>query len=168
MAKQTRALPHQTRNDLSPSTRSQVVALLNARLADTLDLYMQAKQAHWNVKGPDFYQLHELFDKVAETLASAGDDIAERAVQLGGIAEGTVQVVRDRTTIPAYPLAIAEGAAHVKALADAIAGVARSTRKAIDEAEKAGDKDTSDLFTEISRSLDKQLWFVEAHRQASR
>lgn len=168
MAKQTRALPHQTRNDLNPSTRSQVVVLLNARLADTLDLAMQAKQAHWNVKGPDFYQLHELFDKVADDVRSAGDDIAERAVQLGGMAEGTVQVVRDRTTIRAYPLDIAEGAAHVKALADAIAVVARATRRAIGESDKAGDKNTSDLFTEVSRSLDKLLWFVEAHGQARR
>ncbi len=168
MAKQTRTLPHQTRNDLSPATRSQVVALLNARLADTLDLSMQAKQAHWNVKGPSFFQLHELFDTVAEALETSADELAERAVQLGGVAEGTVQVVRDRTTVPAYPLAIADGAAHVKALADAIAVVARATRKAIDESDKAGDKDTSDLFTDTSRSIDKLLWLVEAHRQSGR
>lgn len=168
MAKQTPKLPHQTRNDLPPATRAKMVALLNARLADSLDLVLQAKQAHWNVKGPDFYQLHELFDEVAAAARSAVDDLAERAVQLGGIAEGTVQIVNERTTIRPYPMRIAEGSAHVKALADAIAVVARASRQAIEEADEAGDKDTSDLFTEISRTLDKQLWFVEAHNQASR
>lgn len=168
MAKQTQKLPHQTRNDLPPATRATMVALLNARLADTLDLALQAKQAHWNVKGPDFYQLHELFDEVADAARSAADDIAERAVQLGGIAEGTVQVVQNRTTLRPYPLGIADGSAHVKALADALAVVARATRKAIEDSDEAGDKDTSDLFTEISRALDKHLWFVEAHGQASR
>src|SRR5690606_6829040 len=124
--KQARTLPHQTRNDLPPATRAKMVALLHARLADTLDLVLQAKQAHWNVKGPDFYQLHELFDEVAAAARAAVDDLAERAVQLGGIAEGTVQVVNERTTIRAYPLAIADGSAHLKALADALATVARA------------------------------------------
>ena len=172
MAKQTQKptqkLPHQTRNDLPPTTRAKMVALLNARLADTVDLALQAKQAHWNVKGPDFYQLHELFDEVADAARSAADELAERAVQLGGIAEGTVQVVQSRTNLRSYPLGISDGSAHVKALADAIAVVARATRKAIEESDEAGDKDTSDLFTEISRTLDKHLWFVEAHVQASR
>ncbi len=167
MAK-TRALPHATRNDLSSTTRSRMVALLNARLADALDLSMQAKQAHWNVKGPSFFQLHELFDAVAEAVEVSIDDLAERAVQLGGIAEGTVQVVHERSSLRPYPLGIVSGADHVKALTEAIAVVARATRAAIEEADKAGDKDTSDLFTEISRSLDKQLWLVEAHAHASR
>jgi starvation-inducible DNA-binding protein len=159
---------HSTRNDLSVKARAKVTALLNARLADALDLQMQSKQAHWNVKGPQFIALHELFDKLAAEIDGHVDEMAERITALGGIAEGTVQAVAGRTKLDAYPLDIAEGRAHLDALAAAYARFAKSVRKAIDEADKAGDADTSDLFTGISRSADKGLWLLEAHLQADR
>jgi starvation-inducible DNA-binding protein len=159
---------HSTRNDLSAKARAKVTTLLNARLADALDLQMQAKQAHWNVKGPQFIALHELFDKLAAEIDGHVDEMAERITALGGIAEGTVQAVAGRTRLDAYPLDIAEGRAHLDALAAAYARFAKSVRKAIDEADKAGDADTSDLFTGISRSADKGLWLLEAHLQADR
>jgi starvation-inducible DNA-binding protein len=157
---------HQTRNDLSLEVRTAIAELLNARLADTIDLYLQTKHAHWNVKGPNFIALHELFDKLAEGLEDTIDDVAERAVALGGIAEGTVGGIAKRTKVKAYPANIRDGSAHVDALADAYAFVGKAVRSAIDEAGKLGDADTSDLFTGISRDLDKSLWFLEAHRQA--
>jgi starvation-inducible DNA-binding protein len=159
---------HSTRNDLSAKARAKVTALLNARLADALDLQMQAKQAHWNVKGPQFIALHELFDKLAADIDGHVDEMAERITALGGIAEGTVQAVAGRSKLDPYPLDIAEGRAHLDALAAAYARFARSVRKAIEEAGKAGDADTSDLFTGISRSADKGLWLLEAHLQADR
>ena len=118
------ALPHSTRNDLPAATRARVGVLLNARLADTIDLQLQAKQAHWNVKGPNFIALHELFDKVADAAEEASDMLAERLVALGGRAEGTVQVVDKRTTLRSYSLTLASGPDHVQAVADAIATVA--------------------------------------------
>lgn len=159
---------HSTRNDLSAKTRARVVTLLNARLADAIDLQLQAKQAHWNVKGPQFIALHELFDQIAGDLGGQADDLAERITALGGVAEGTVQAVAGRSKLDAYPLEITEGRAHLDALAAALARFAKGVRKAIDEAGKAGDADTSDLFTGISRSADKNLWLVEAHLQADR
>jgi starvation-inducible DNA-binding protein len=159
---------HSTRNDLSTKARAKVTALLNARLADALDLQMQAKQAHWNVKGPQFIALHELFDKLAAEIDGHVDEMAERITALGGIAEGTVQAVAGRSKLDPYPLDIAEGRAHLDALAAAYARFAKSVRKAIEEAGKAGDADTSDLFTGISRSADKGLWLLEAHLQADR
>jgi starvation-inducible DNA-binding protein len=159
---------HSTRNDLSAKARAKVAALLNARLADAVDLQMQAKQAHWNVKGPQFIALHELFDKLAAEIDGHVDEMAERITALGGIAEGTVQAVAGRSKLDAYPLDIAEGRAHLDALAAAYARFAKSVRKAIEEADKAGDADTSDLFTGISRSADKGLWLLEAHLQADR
>ena len=155
-----------TRNDLSREAREESVALLNQQLADTFDLYSQTKQAHWNVKGPNFIALHELFDKVADAAEEASDMLAERLVALGGRAEGTVQVVDKRSTLRPYSLTLASGPDHVQAVADAIATVARATREAIDDADRAGDKGTSDLFTELSRDLDKLLWLVEAHLQS--
>jgi starvation-inducible DNA-binding protein len=159
---------HSTRNDLTPKARARLTTLLNARLADALDLQMQAKQAHWNVKGPQFIALHELFDKLAAEIDVHVDDMAERITALGGIAEGTVQAVAGRSKLDAYPLDIAEGRAHLDALAAAYARFAKSVRKAIDESDKIGDADTSDLFTGISRSADKGLWLLEAHLQADR
>lgn len=159
---------HRTKIDLSEKTRAEVVRLLNDRLSDVLDLRLQAKQAHWNVRGPDFFQLHELFDKVAETADEHADLIAERVGQLAGVAEGTVQVVSKKSALPPYPLNVSAGRDHVEALSSALATFARSAREAIDEADRLGDKGTADLFTEVSRETDKNLWFVEAHLQAER
>jgi starvation-inducible DNA-binding protein len=157
---------HPTKNDLREKTRRAMIGLLNQQLADALDLGLQAKQAHWNVKGPHFIGLHELFDKVAEELEEFTDDIAERAIELGGVALGTIQIVAKNSRLPAYPLGISSGQEHVTKLSNALARFGASTRTAIDTAGKAGDADTADLFTEVSRGVDKLLWFVEAYIQA--
>jgi starvation-inducible DNA-binding protein len=157
-----------TKNDLPESTRVKVIEVLNARLADCKDLQTQVKQAHWNVKGPHFIGLHELFDKINEAVDEYVDEIAERAVQLGGVAEGTARVVASRSTLPEYPLNIADGRSHVDALSTVLAAFGKGARQAIDDTDALGDKDTADLFTEVSRGIDKWLWFVEAHLQAER
>jgi starvation-inducible DNA-binding protein len=155
-----------TQNTLREPIRREMIDLLNQQLADVLDLGLQAKQAHWNVKGPHFIGLHELFDKVAEQLEEFTDDIAERAVELGGIALGTIQIVSKKSRLPAYPLDLTSGRTHVEALSNALAKFGATTREAIDTAAKAGDADTADLFTEVSRGVDKLLWLVEAHLQS--
>ena len=159
---------YETENDISKSSRLELSALLNLRLASLVDLQMQMKQAHWNVKGPSFIGLHELFDKVAEEVEDYVDLVAERIVQLGGIAEGTLRVASSRTRLPEYPLEIAEGMAHVEAVARALSTFGREARNTIDEVNALEDADTTDLFTEISRGIDKWLWFVEAHSQAAK
>ena len=159
---------YETENDISLKRREELNTLLNQRLADAVDLQMQMKQAHWNVKGPSFIGLHELFDKVDEAVESYVDMIAERIVQLGGIAEGTVRVVASRSRLAEYPLAIADGMAHVEAVARALSTFGQAARSTIDEADELDDADTADLFTEVSRGIDKWLWFVEAHSQATK
>jgi starvation-inducible DNA-binding protein len=159
---------HKTRNDLTPDVRARVSLLLNSRLATAIDLYLQTKHAHWNVKGPSFIALHELFDKLGEELEEYIDEMAERAVALGAVAEGTTNSVIERTQLAKYPAQVSEGLAHVDALANAYATFGKAVREAIDEAGRAGDADTSDLFTGISRGMDKSLWLLEAHRQAER
>ena len=159
---------YETENDIPKSTRAELNALINQRLADVIDLQLQLKQAHWNVKGPHFIGLHELFDKIAEDVETYVDEIAERAVQLGGIAQGTVRVAAARSRLEEYPLTIADGAAHVEAVAKALSTFGREARISIDEANALDDADTADLFTEVSRGIDKWLWFVEAHSQASK
>jgi starvation-inducible DNA-binding protein len=153
-------------NDQPKNTRVASIALLNQQLADAIDLGLQAKQAHWNVKGPAFTALHELFDEVAGKIGEFTDEIAERAVALGGVASGTVQVIARDSSLAAYPLTIFSGNDHVLALAAAIGAFARSTRAAIETATKAGDAGTADLFTGISREIDDLLWKVEAHTAA--
>lgn len=154
-----------TKNDLAQSVRAKMIELLNARLADAIDLQTQIKQAHWNVKGPSFIALHELFDKINEDVKDYVDEIAERAVQLGGVAEGTARMVAKRSSLREYPANTVDGRGHVEALSSVIAAFGKSVRKAIDDSD---DLDTADLFTEISRGIDKWLWFVEAHLQADR
>ncbi len=152
-----------TKNDLPLDTRKSVIVLLNDRLADLLDLQLQAKQAHWNVKGPTFFALHELFDSIAEGLEDHVDDVAERLVALGGIAEGTAVAVAGRSKLPTYSLTITKGHDHVDAFSTALASAGKGIRAAVDQCATLNDADTADLFTGISRDLDKQLWFVESH-----
>src|SRR5258706_10090866 len=159
---------YETENDIPQPRRLELNALMNQRLADAVDLQMQMKQANWNVKGPHFIGLHELFDKIDEAVEAYVDLIAERIVQLGGIAEGTVRVAAERSRLEEYPLDIADGHAHVEAVSKALSSFGREIRKTIDEADELQDADTADIFTEISRGLDKWLWFVEAHSQASK
>jgi starvation-inducible DNA-binding protein len=154
-----------TRNDLPADARAKLVELLNQRLADTHDVRTQTKHAHWNVKGPNFYQLHLLFDTLAGELDEFSDEIAERAVQLGGAAYGTARMVAANTQVPEFPADVFDGLDVVAALADRYKVLAKSVRDAIDEADELGDKDTADLFTEVSRGVDKSLWFLESHLQ---
>lgn len=157
---------HNTKNSIEKGTREQVIELLNARLADAMDLQSQAKQAHWNVKGMSFIALHELFDQVSTEVLVHIDDIAERVTILGGTALGTVRVAAQKSSLSQYPLEITDGEAHVEALSTALADFGKKVRADIDTADELGDKDTADLFTNISRSIDKFVWFVEAHGQA--
>ncbi|MEO6939502.1 MAG: DNA starvation/stationary phase protection protein Dps [Candidatus Kapaibacterium sp.] len=157
---------YKTKNDLPLATRTKACAHLNELLAACIDLQLQSKQAHWNVKGPDFIALHELFDKIVTAAAEYVDLVAERIVQLGGIAEGTLRAIEKRSSLPKYPMNIANGVDHVNALSSSIAACGKHVRKGIDQSDKLHDADTTDILTEISRGLDKWLWFVEAQLQA--
>jgi starvation-inducible DNA-binding protein len=159
---------HRTKNSLPEKVRTQIISVLQDRLAEAVDLVTHAKQAHWNVKGPSFIALHELFDKVYENAGEHVDLIAERIMQLGGTAEGTARAAVKRSQLPEYPLTIAAGKEHVEALSRSLAYFGETIRRGIDQAGEIGDQDTADIFTEISRSVDKDLWFVEAHAQAER
>ena len=157
-----------SRNDLPEANRVKLTTLLNERLAEAIDLSLQTKQAHWNVKGPNFIALHELFDSLAGIVTGFVDELAERITALGGTAEGTVAAVSGRSKLPAYPLEITSGRDHTNRLADSLAAFGKSARASIELAEQLDDADTADLLTGISRETDKQLWFVEAHLQADR
>ncbi|MEE3719393.1 DNA starvation/stationary phase protection protein Dps [Tumidithrix elongata RA019] len=156
-----------TRIDIPAETRSQVNTLLNQSLATAIDLKTQIKYAHWNVKGKDFYQLHELFDEIASEVEEFIDLIAERITTLGGQALGTVRIAAKASELPEYPFDAVDGMDHVEALADRFAIYAKSLRQNIGKTDELGDMDTNDLFVEISRAIDKRLWFLEAHLQTS-
>jgi starvation-inducible DNA-binding protein len=157
---------HATKNPLPLDSREQLVALLDSRLASAIDLQLQAKHAHWNVKGPNFIALHELFDKVATTATETVDELAERLVQLGGLAHGTLQTVARDTKLRPYPVAISNGSDHVEALAHSLSAFGTQVREGIELADEYGDPATTDLLTGMAEAIEKQLWFVEAHQQA--
>lgn len=159
---------HPSKIDISDNARVQMIDLLNARLADAVDLSMQMKQAHWNVKGPNFIALHELFDQIHTGVMGHVDEIAERVTTLGGRATGTAAVAATSSALPAYPLDIHGGSDHIDAVTTALSEFGKNVRRAIGRAGEVGDADTEDLFVEVSRDIDKQLWLVEAHVQADR
>lgn len=154
-----------TRIDVAKDARGELVALLNQQMADNADLHSQTKQAHWNVKGQNFMQLHLLFDQVAGMVEPFTDELAERVTALGGYATGTVRMAAEATTLPEFPTNAHDGHAHLAALAERWAAYAASTRAAIERAGQLGDPTTEDLFTEISREVDKALYFLEGHLQ---
>ncbi len=154
---------YSTRIDIAEEVRIKVIELLNKTLAATLDLKTQTKQAHWNVKGIDFYQLHELFDEMAGELEEYVDMVAERVTALGGTALGTARVAASESILSEYPLDAVGGVEHITALADRYSDYGKHVGEAIDTTGDLGDADTSDMYTEISRTIDKRLWFLEAH-----
>lgn len=164
MASTTRAL-NPTKNDLPEATRGKVIALLEPALAEALDLGLTLKHAHWNVKGANFIALHKLFDEIYEELEELTDSLAERIVMLGGRADGGAQFISTQSTLPDFPSGLTRGEDFAEAVASSLAAAARGMRAGIDAASELGDQATADLFTEVVRFLDKQLWFVEAHLQ---
>jgi starvation-inducible DNA-binding protein len=152
--------------DIPESSRTQLVTLLNDRLADTIDLKTQAKQAHWNIKGMAFYELHLLFDEIAKHLEDASDLIAERITALGGVAEGTVRQVAAKSTIPEYPMDTVRGSDHLLALSTRLGQAANAMRTAIEGCLSHNDQASADVFIELVRQADKDLWFLQAHLQA--
>ena len=154
-----------TANDLKSNTKKVAIELLNARLADGIDLALLTKQAHWNLKGPQFIAVHEMIDGFRTEIDGHVDTMAERVVQLGGTALGTTQTVASGSTLAAYPTDIYKIEDHLHALIERYGKAANSVRAAIDESSEAGDADTAYIFTAYSRALDKALWFLEAHVQ---
>ncbi|NJM19087.1 MAG: DNA starvation/stationary phase protection protein Dps [Richelia sp. RM2_1_2] len=153
--------------DIPADVRSQVVSILNQTLAATADLKSQVKQAHWNVKGTDFYQLHEMFDEIAGEIEEFIDMFAERITALAGYACGTVRMAAANSILPEYPTDILDGMQHVTALVERFAAYAKHLREAIDKTDELNEQDTNDLYVEVSRTIDKRLWFLEAHIQVS-
>lgn len=161
----TKTPTFKTSIDLPAGTRAEIIDLCNQQLADTADLQSQIKQAHWNIKGPEFIALHELYDQLAEEVEGYVDEIAERVTQLGGYAMGTARMAAANSRLPEFPIDATAGLDTVRALVERYAAYAASTRAAIGESDKSGDAATADLFTEVSRGIDKGLWFLEAHLQ---
>lgn len=154
-----------TRNSLPQKNRIEAVALLQQRLADSIDLMLQAKQAHWNIKGFHFIALHELFDKVFSDTVTYMDLIAERIVQLGGTANGTLRSAALQTGLPDYPLDFSSSAKHVAQIAHALAFFSEGLRDSLADCERLEDPATADILTQVARGVDVNLWFVEAHEQ---
>ena len=146
--------------------RQALIALLNARLADSSDLRSQVKWAHWNVKGIHFIQLHELFDSVAGHLEEQTDTLAERITTLGGVANGTVREAAAKSGLKEADLTASDAASMLKFLVHNVAHHANASRTAVQESGDLGDAITADLFTQLTRELDKDLWFLEAHLQS--
>jgi len=154
-----------TRNDLPAKTRTAIIDQLNQHLANLTDLFSQTKFAHWNVKGSTFYQLHKLFDELAEGVEDAVDEVAERITALGGLALGTVRMTAKNSKLDEFPPEEYSCEAVLNIVADRFAATSKSVRTGIDEADELQDADTADLLTDISRMLDKSLYFLESHLQ---
>ncbi len=154
------------KNILPTEQQAKMIELLNRRLADAIDLQLQSRQAYWNVKGPNFITLRDLFDKIADNVGEDANLIAARIVQLGGMAEGTMHAVAMRSSLDGYLLATADGNGHILALSTTLVAFGKVARYASEQATELKDSDTADIFTEIARGIDTWIWFVETSQQA--
>lgn len=156
---------HTTRISVPEKDRIEIVGILNTTLASVLDLYAQLKQAHWNVKGPEFISLHLLFDKIAEEVEEQADIIAEQIMTLGGTALGTIQEIAKSTELRTYPTNIFSATDHIEHLTHNFAILGEKARECIDQTDELNDMATNDIYISLVRMLDKNLWFIEAHVQ---
>jgi starvation-inducible DNA-binding protein len=152
-------MTHAHLRDISINSRRVAIDLLNARLAHAIDLKLAIKQAHWNIRGPSVIALHDLLDLMAVRMEEHGDAMAERVVQLGGIASGTLQSVHVAVSLVPYPGNVNKQADHPLALQQRLAQFGQAARAAIDAASQASDADCADIMTSTSRAVD----FIEAH-----
>lgn len=158
-------LLHATKISIPKRERVELIAMLNSTLASTVDLYAQLKQAHWNIKGPEFIGLHKLLDEIAEEVEDHIDIVAERATSLGGTALGTIEEIIKSTQLEKYPIDIFEIKHHLEHLTQNFAILGELVRECIEESEKLDDFATNDLYIDLVRMLDKNLWLLEAHLQ---
>jgi starvation-inducible DNA-binding protein len=166
-SKKSKEMLFHTDIDIPADSRRELIDLCNQQMADNFDLYTQTKQAHWNVKGIHFYQLHKLFDDLAAVIEPFTDTLAERVTALGGLATGTARMAAEASTLPEYPLDATEGEEHLRLVSERWAAYAASTRAASRRAAELDDPTTEDLFLEISGVVDKGLYFLESHLQGS-
>ena len=155
-----------TRNSLAEKRRVQIVGIIQKRLSDSVDLTLQFKHAHWNIKSLNFIAMHELFDRIAEETENYSDLIAERIAQLGGISEGTLQSTAERSSLPEYPLQNVSESEHIQSLSHVLAAYGELIRDNVELATELCDPATADILTEILRSSDKNLWFIESHQSS--
>ncbi|UWQ22739.1 DNA starvation/stationary phase protection protein Dps [Jannaschia sp. W003] len=157
-------MPESFVEGLESQTQSQMIDLLNARLADSVDLTLAVKQAHWNLRGSGYIGVHELLDQVADRLREQSDLMAERVAIMGGYAAGTTQEAAKNTSLAPYPVELTDIQDHIEELVQRFKHHGRNLREAIESAGEAGDDDVEDLFTEVSREVDKDAWFIGANR----
>lgn len=155
--------PFPSHVDVLEEDRVKLIHCLNQSLATSLDLYSQVKQAHWNIKGPQFFARHELFDKLATRVLEWADEFAERAATLGGYAKGTLRLGAASSEIEEYDLDAIDGAQHVRALVERYATFTERLRVRVKEAHDAQDAATEDLFVEVLRAAELDMWFLESH-----
>ncbi len=151
------------RSSISLINKEQLIAILNQQLADNIDLHSQVKQAHWNVKGINFYALHQMFDQFAREILDYIDMTAERITALGGVAQGGLTIVSNNSRLKPGTTTFQKGESTLKELSSRYQQLSSSTRESINKSEDLGDSATADLFTEVVRGLDKTLWMLESH-----
>ncbi len=157
---------HPTHQTIPHHIRGQIVELLQTRVSEGIDLTYQVKQAHWNVRGPRFFSLHKLFDKTYEHLQDNVDTIAERLVQLGGIAQGTIRSAVKISKLPDYPVGYITEDEHIELVSRGLANFSQTLRDDIERFAEWEDPGSADVLTEVIRAVDKDLWMVEAHRKS--
>ena len=136
---------------------------LQQHLFNLIDVTLQTRVAHWNVRGANFSGLHGLFGEAYETLATQTDDVAERIAQLGALVDGSVTSVASRSVYPNLK-ASHDNAYFVKSISGRLEALCSDGVKLFNEATTAGDHVTANLIIDQSQALDKLAWLIKSHQ----
>jgi starvation-inducible DNA-binding protein len=130
-------------------------------LVDLIELHLQGKQAHWNVVGTNFRDLHLLLDSIVDTAREASDTIAERMRALDAVPDGRTDTVAATTTVPAVPAGEQSTTDTVDMITNRIYAVVDTMRTVHDQVD-AADPSTSDLLHAMIDELEKEAWLLKS------
>ncbi len=152
------------RQILTGDSSKQVTGALQKVLVDLVDLSLQLKQAHWNVRGHNFQPVHLQLDEIVETVRDASDDVAERLTTLSVAADGRVTTVAQDSSLENYPPEFISWQQTISLVADRLMTAIKTVRSAMEVIGKL-DAVTEDLLIQVAGDLEKHLWMVQAQEE---
>lgn len=145
--------------------KTQVSAVVSDALQQALvnltDLSLQAKQAHWNLQGPQFRSLHLFLDEIVDLARTGSDDVAERLVTIGGTPDGRADTIAATTELPAIEFGVVSTDEAYKQFDERLNLVSDNIKKTLDAVD-AEDHLSNDLLIGIATGLEKQAWMLRA------
>ena len=150
---------------LETQKRQVINSDLQATVVELLELFHDAKQSHWNIRGPLYFPLHEALQEYSDLYLKYADLLAERQLQIGNPADGRTDIIVQTVNLPKFPEGFLSDKQVLEIMTERIFTVAKRVRQRVESTGKIGDEVTSNKFQDLSYELDKQVWQFRVHMQ---